>query len=113
MTEEADNTKKLPAVEEKPKARKKPPAAGIGRPKGVPNKITRDLRAAIIKGTEIAGAKVGGKEDAATYFAWLAENNSTAHAGLVAKILPQAGPNDDGSHKVVHEIVRKIVAPDN
>ena len=90
-----------------------PPNAGKGRPKGSKNKVTNDIRAAIIKGTEIAGKKVGGKEDAATYFAWLAENNSTAHAGLVAKILPQAGPGEDGEHKIVHEIVRKIVSPDN
>lgn len=106
MTEDAETGKN-----NAPKRRVGDGTPGPGRPKGKSNKLTMDIKQAILRGTELAGAKVGGKEDAATYFAWLAENNSSAHAGLVAKIIPQAGPNDDGSHKVVHEIIRKIVEP--
>lgn len=61
-------------------ARRKPPAAGKGRPKGATNKMTRTIKAAI----EEAFGKVGG----ADYLARMAEEQPAAFMTLLGKVLP-------------------------
>jgi hypothetical protein len=58
-----------------------PPNAGIGRKAGVPNKLTRDVKAAI----EAAFEKVGGAE----YLAKQAEENPQAFMTLLGKVIPK------------------------
>jgi hypothetical protein len=54
--------------------------AGKGRPKGSVNKITRDVREAVLQSFEIVGG--------AQYLAEQARANPTAYLSLVGKVLP-------------------------
>ena len=71
------------------------PKAGPGRPKGLKNKVTRDLRAMILGALD----KKGGQE-------WLEkqmDENPTAFMTLIGKILPtqiQGDPNNPIKHEV-------------
>lgn len=71
--------------------------AGPGRPKGVTNKMTVDLKNMILEALN----NVGGAE----YLEARANDPRTAAAflGLVGKVLPMTvqGPGPDGSHKSV------------
>ncbi len=60
--------------------KRKPPRAGMGRPKGSPNKITRTVRESI----EAAFHKAGSEE----YLLRQAEENPVAFMALLAKLLP-------------------------
>ncbi len=57
---------------------------GKGRPKGVPNKITADLKRAILEAAEMAGGDGG----TAGYLARQAEENPAAFMSLLGKVLP-------------------------
>ena len=61
-------------------AKRKPPRAGMGRPKGSPNKITKTIREAI----EAAFSQAGAEE----YLLRQAEANPQAFMTLLAKLLP-------------------------
>ena len=78
-----------------PAAKRKPPAAGMGRRKGSTNKLTRSVKEAI----ETAFQGVGGPE----YLMRQAEQNPQAFMTLLGKIIPnqiQADlTNSDGSFK--------------
>ena len=60
------------------------PGPGPGRPKGSQAKVTVALKEAILRAGEIAG----GEEGLTGYLVMLARDNSSAYAGLLAKILP-------------------------
>lgn len=68
---------------EQPAARRVPPNAGKGRPKGSTNKTTALLKDAILQAAEQAG---GG--DIAAYLAVQARDNPNAFMGLLGKVLP-------------------------
>ncbi|HEV2557296.1 MAG TPA: hypothetical protein VGU45_01595 [Microvirga sp.] len=57
--------------------------AGKGRPKGSKNKTTAALKEAILLAAE--GAHEGGSVG---YLTWLANNNSSAFASLLGRVLP-------------------------
>src|SRR6516225_10767056 len=59
-------------------------APGPGRPPGSQSKVTIALKEAILQAGELAG----GKEGLVGYLTMLARDNSSAYAGLLAKILP-------------------------
>jgi hypothetical protein len=61
--------------------KRKPPAAGKGRPKGAVNKLTKTIREAV----EISFAQVGG----ADYLAQMAVEQPVAYMTLLGKIIPQ------------------------
>jgi len=63
---------------------KKGQAPGPGRPPGSQSKVTIALKEAILQAGELAG----GKEGLVGYLTMLARDNSSAYAGLLAKILP-------------------------
>jgi hypothetical protein len=81
-----------------------------GKKKGTPNKLTRDLKAAILGALEAAG----GEEGSIGYLRLLAINNSSAFASLLGKCLPHTLSADESNGglgvKMVFE--RHIVWPD-
>jgi hypothetical protein len=83
---------------------------GPGRPKGSQAKVTVALKEAILRAGEIAG----GKEGLTGYLVMLARCNSSAYAGLLAKILPSVLAADADSHggNVEIRFVREIVHAD-
>lgn len=62
-------------------AKRKPPRAGMGRPKGAANKATKAIKDMI----EGALSDVGGQQ----YLARQAEENPAAFLSLVGKVLPK------------------------
>lgn len=69
-----------------------PPAAGRGRPKGAPNKVTKQLKDMILTALDDAGG--------VKYLKTQAVSNPTAFLTLVGKVLPLQvnGPGEDGEH---------------
>jgi hypothetical protein len=83
---------------------------GAGRPKGSQAKVTVALKEAILRAGEIAG----GKEGLTGYLVMLARDNSSAYAGLLAKILPSAiaAEETDGGKPTTITFTRVIVHAD-
>lgn len=87
----------------------KPPNAGKGRPKGVPNKTTAFLKDAILKAAEKAGKKHG-KDGMISYLEAQAEKNPGPFMALLGKVLPMQIETDPNNPlQVVHRI--ELVAP--
>lgn len=86
-----------------PTAKKKPPNAGKGRPKGSQNKTTALLKDAILKAAEQAGGKAG----MIGYLKTQAEENPGPFLALLGKVLPMqvegAGENGEIVFKTVYE----------
>jgi hypothetical protein len=84
--------------------RPKPPNAGKGRVKGVPNKTTALLKDAILLAAEKAGNKLG-DDGLVTYLEVQAEDNPVAFMSLLGKVLPMQmiGAGDKGEHIVAIE----------
>lgn len=84
---------------------RKPPNAGKGREKGVPNKITRELKQMILDALDDAGG--------VKYLTRQAKKNPKAFLALLARVLPLQvhGAGEDGEHVVVAKIERVIVDP--
>ena len=80
-------------------------AAGPGRPKGIPNKVSQTLKEMILGSLD----RVGGEE----YLAKLAIENSSAYAGLIGKVLPTTLATDESNGGVGVQLVfrREIVYP--
>jgi Family of unknown function (DUF5681) len=80
-----------------------------GKPKGTPNKFTVALREAILA----AGEAAGGEGGLTAYLTRLALENSSAYAGLLAKVLPTtlSTPDSHGGAAVELRFVREIVYP--
>ena len=66
--------------------RKLPP--GPGRPKGLQNKITRELKEAILQAAEQTGKDGQGAEGLVGYLRRVAEEDVKAFSGLLGKVLP-------------------------
>jgi len=80
-----------------------------GKPKGTPNKITVALKEAILA----AGEAAGGEGGLTSYLTRLALENSSAYAGLLAKVLPTTLSTPDGGGVGMHiHFTREIVWPD-
>lgn len=70
--------------------KRKPAAAGRGRPKGSPNKTTALLKDAILQAAE----KAGDKQGMVGYLEKQAKENPTAFMGLLGKVLPMQVTGD-------------------
>ena len=81
-----------------------------GKPKGTLNRVTRDLKQAILGALEAAG----GDEGSVGYLKRLAIENSSAFASLLGKVLPTTLAADESSGGVPVKMVfeRHIVWPD-
>jgi hypothetical protein len=78
-----------------------------GRPKGVPNKVTRTLKEMILSSLE----KLGGED----YLVALGRENSSAYTSILGKIVPHtlaAASESDGGSGVKLVFERHIVWPD-
>lgn len=95
---------------------RKPPAAGKGRPKGVPNKVTKCLKDAILGALELAGGpksvKAGANGTETFLLAQARKKNNTGFMILVGKVLPSTmaitGP-EGKDLKITFEIIRPQV----
>ena len=74
-------------------AKRKPPSAGIGRKKGVPNKVTKQLKEMILGALDDAGGQ--------KYLAQQAIENPGPFMALVGKVLPTTLAGDPSSPIVV------------
>ena len=106
----SDNTKELPVV-----AKRKPPAAGMGRPKGTPNKTTTALKEAIL----IAARRAGGAADdddegLVKYLAHLAFKEPASFASLLGKVLPMTVAGDAANPvQAVIKVISGVPRDDN
>lgn len=75
---------------ESPKLGKSAGNRGKGRPKGVPNKITGDLKRAILEALESAGGEGG----TVGYLVLQAQENPASFMTLVGKVLPTTMAGD-------------------
>ncbi|MDE1906753.1 MAG: hypothetical protein KGH75_09940 [Rhodospirillales bacterium] len=86
-----------------PTAKRKPPAAGMGRKKGSQNKFTKDVKEMIL----VALGNAGG----ADYLLTQAHENPTAFMTLVGKVLPLTVAGDPNAPLAIHVIERRIIKP--
>lgn len=84
-------------------AKRRPPNAGKGRKKGVPNKFTGALKDMILAALDSAGG--------VKYLETQANNNPTAFMGLVGKVLPLQVTGEGGSPIQIERINRDFVKP--
>lgn len=79
------------------------PGPGPGRPKGVPNKITGNIRSMIMQALD----KSGGVD----YLVERAQDPKTASAflALIGKVLPLQVTGEDGGAVQITQVVRVIV----
>ena len=84
----------------------RPPAAGKGRVKGTPNKVTGDLRAMILAALDDAGGQ--------KYLAQQAEANPGAFMTLVGKVLPTtlAGVPGQPIELTIRQITSRVIDAD-
>jgi len=75
--------------------------AGPGRPKGSQNKVTRDLKEAILE----AATRVGNERDPGQglvgYLTHLAKTNEAAFTPLIGKVLPMQVSGEGGGPVVI------------
>ncbi|MDX9893866.1 MAG: hypothetical protein RBS34_00370 [Desulfofustis sp.] len=74
---------------------------GAGRKKGVPNKITGDIKAMVLGALDAKGGQA--------YLERQADENPVAFMGLLGKILPTQITGDKENPVVVQQIIRRIV----
>lgn len=91
------------------KSTRKPPNAGKGRVKGVPNKTTALLKDAILQAAEQAGDKEG----MVGYLKQQAELNPGPFMALLGKVLPMQIANADDDAFKISVVERVIVKAPN
>ena len=105
VTEKASN---VVPITDRP-TRRKPPRAGMGRPKGSQNKISRSVREAI----ESAFVKVGGDD----YLVEVARTEPAVFCALLARLLlvqasrteSRVGPDTTGTLSAVSQRIRMLL----
>lgn len=91
---------------------RKPPRAGMGRPKGAVNKTTALLKDAILQAATEAGNKVG-KDGLVSYLEQQASENPGPFLALLGKVLPmQVDASVNGELSVTFKTIYEAI-PDN
>src|SRR5205085_11034517 len=93
-------------------AARKPPNAGKGRKKGVPNKTTAIMKDAITAVYADLQESVEDVDNANAHFLQWAKDNATEFYKLASKLIPIQLSGDPNA-PLVHEIRRTIVDPAN
>jgi hypothetical protein len=88
-------------------SKRKPPAAGMGRPKGAVNKTTALLKDAILLAAQRAGG--GGDEGLANYLQTQALANPGPFLSLLGKVLPMTVAGDPNAPVQVIARIERIV----
>ncbi len=88
--------------------KRRPPRAGMGRPKGTPNKTTALLKDAILMAAENAG----GEDGLVGYLTQQARTNPGPFLSLVGKVLPMQVTGDGGG-PVGITIISGVPRPDD
>lgn len=93
-------SKQVPSAE-----KRKPPAAGKGRKKGTPNKVTGEVKQMILDALDGAGG--------VTYLQERAKDPRTASAflTLVGKVLPLQVTGEGGGPVLFQKVIREVVDP--
>ncbi len=81
---------------------RRPPNAGKGRKKGVPNKTTALLKDAILHAAEAAG----NEEGIVGYLQTQAKDNPGPFLALLGKVLPMQVTGEDGGAALVVKVVK-------
>jgi hypothetical protein len=79
-----------------PVAKRKPPAAGMGRRKGSVNKTTAVLKDAILEAAKAVGHDGKGKGGLVGYLKRVAATDTKAFSALLGKVLPMQITGDAG-----------------
>jgi hypothetical protein len=83
---------------------RKPPAAGMGRKKGTPNKTTAALKDAILMAAAAVGEDGCGKGALTGYLTMVAKTDVKAFAGLLGRVLPMTvGADPDNPLSVIFQ----------
>lgn len=95
-------------------AKPKPPNAGKGRVKGVPNKTTALLRDAIITAAVEVGSNNKGKGGLLGYLRYVAWNEPKSYCGLIGRVIPlQIAVDPDSDGHVIFQTVYESAAKDH
>lgn len=86
-----ENSNQVPSAD-----RRRPPAAGKGRVKGTPNKITANLKEAILMAAEQHGRDGEGLDGLTGYLRNLAAREPASFASLMGKLIPREVSVDSG-----------------
>ncbi|EJF77536.1 Uncharacterised protein [Candidatus Bartonella washoeensis] len=100
----SENTEQAPQIKNK----RRPPRAGQGRAKGVPNKMTRILKEAVVRAAENAGNKIG-NDGLISYLEKQAMDCPAAYLALLGKVLPLQITGEDGG--AIKTITRVEIVP--
>lgn len=82
-------------------SKRKPPAAGKGRPKGALNKTTSALKEAILQAAQAVGHDGKGKGGLQGYLQRVAQEDVKAFSSLLGKVLPLQVTGEGGGPVVI------------
>lgn len=82
-------------------SKRKPPAAGKGRPKGAVNKTTAALKEAILQAAQAVGHDGKGKEGLVGYLKRVAQEDVKAFSTLLGKVLPLQVTGEGGGAVII------------
>jgi hypothetical protein len=87
----------------------RPPRAGIGRPKGIPNKATRALKEAILQAADDVGMDGKGRDGLIGYLRRVATEDARSFVSLLGRVLPLQVTGEGGGPIQIEKIERVII----
>lgn len=99
----------IPVAQGATVAKRRPPAAGMGRVRGSLNKTTAALKGAILEAATLTGKDGKGKDGLIGYCQHLASNEPRAFAALLGKVLPMQMVDEQGRNMLPTRIIVTVV----